>query len=468
MEEVALQDLDTRLQKQIENARKAVDKNPTYAVDILGNIVSRNPGCLDARKILRQAQQRSKKGKSKGLGKLLTKVTSIPFSMGGDSKVKKDPVKAMESAEQMLSSDPFNPVAHRLLGAGAQALELNETAAFAFEELRKIEPDNAENIKDLMRAYISLGNSEEAVRIGDAAYRKNPADDEIQSLIKKASVEQSINKGKWEDDKSFREKLKDEEESHKLEQAGRAKTGEVGLRSLIDDALKAVAEQPDNMNYYRELASNYRKLNDFDNALLWVGKAREMEAGRADVNLERMAMTLTREKMTAAIEAVEAKLEADPSDEASQAELAKLQAEEHAFRREQAESLVQRYPNEFGYRYELGEIYFEDGEVDKAIKELQLALRSPKVRVSALILLGKSYKQKGFSDLAAEQLTIAKSEIPGMTDQKKDVLYELGASYEQQGDMEKAMAEFKTLYGADISYRDVAQKIDDFYSKKNS
>jgi lipopolysaccharide biosynthesis regulator YciM len=128
--------------------------------------------------------------------------------------------------------------------------------------------------------------------------------------------------------------------------------------------------------------------------------------------------------------------------------------------------LVQRYPNEYSYRFELGELYFEDGKTDQAIKELQMAQRSPKVRVSALILLGKAYLAKGFHDLAAEQLTTAKSEIPGMTDQKKDVLYELGSAYEQQGDMDQAMVEFKALYGADISYRDVAQKIDDFYSKK--
>jgi lipopolysaccharide biosynthesis regulator YciM len=132
----------------------------------------------------------------------------------------------------------------------------------------------------------------------------------------------------------------------------------------------------------------------------------------------------------------------------------------------QCEDLVQRYPNEYSYRYELGELYLEDGEVDKAIKELQLAQRSPKVRVSSLVLLGKGYLQKGFHDLAAEQLNTAKSEIPGMTEQKKDVLYQLGTAYEQQGDMDKAMVEFKTLYAADISYRDVSQKIDDFYSNK--
>jgi len=170
--------------------------------------------------------------------------------------------------------------------------------------------------------------------------------------------------------------------------------------------------------------------------------------------------------MQKAILVVEKRLESNPQDASAQAELEKLRAEERAFRLEQCEGLVQRYPNEYSYRYELGELYFEDGETDKAIKELQMALRSPKVRVGALILLGKAYLAKGFHDLAAEQLTTAKSEIPGMTDQKKDVLYELGSAYEQQGDMDKAMVEFKALYGADISYRDVAQKIDAFYSKK--
>lgn len=466
MEEVALKDLDTRLQKQIENARKAVDKNPSYAVDILSNIVSRNPACLDARKILRQAQQRATKGKTKGLGGLLSKVTSIPFSVGSDSKIKKNPEKAMESAEQMLNANPENVNGHKILGAAAEELELLQTAVFAYDAVRKLEPKNTENIKALMKVYIKTGQSEEAIRIGDAAYRANPSDDEVQALIKKASVEQTMEKGRWEEDKSFRDKLKDEGESQKLEQAGRAKTGESGLRSLIDEAKKGVEAEPENMNYYREIASNYRKLGDYDSAMEWVGKARKLEAGRADVNLERLLGTLKREKMQKAIAAVEERLESNPDDSDAKAELEKLRTEERAFRLEQCEDLVKRYPNEYSYRYELGELYFEDGETDKAIKELQMAQRSPKVRVGALILLGKAYLDKGFHDLAAEQLTTAKSEIPGMTEQKKDVLYQLGSAYEQQGDMDKAMVEFKALYGADISYRDVSQKIDDFYSNK--
>lgn len=466
MEEIPLKDLDNRLQKQIENARKAIDKNPTYAVDILANIVSRNPACLEARKILRQAQQRAAKGKTKGLGGLLNKVTNIPFSMGSDAKIKKDPQKVIDSAEKMLSANPDNVAAHNTIGAAAEILELDSTAVFAYETVRKLEPSNTGNAKALMSVLIKTGQSEEAIRIGDAAYRADPSDDEVQALIKKASVEQTMEKGKWEEDKSFRDKLKDEDEAQKLEQAGRAKTGESGLRSMIADAKEAVADDPDNMNHYREIASNYRKLGEYDNALEWVAKARTLEAGRADINLERLVGTLEREKMQKAIADVETRIEENPDDAVAQAELEKLHSEERAYRLEQCEDLVQRYPNEYSYRYELGELYLEDGKVDGAIKELQLAQRAPKVRVGSLVLLGKAYLKKGFHDLAAEQLNTAKSEIPGMTDQKKDVLYQLGTAYEQQGDMDKAMVEFKALYGADISYRDVSQKIDDFYSNK--
>ncbi|MFP4156706.1 MAG: tetratricopeptide repeat protein [Opitutales bacterium] len=464
MEETALTDLDTRVQKQVENARKAVSRNPGYAVDILSNILVRHPGCLEARKVLHQAQQRAKSGQSKGLGGLFQKLTGL--ASGGDAKVKKNPEKALESAEQLLTANPANPAGYKMLGAAAEALGLKETAAFAYEELFELDKANSEYAKSLMRAYIEIGKTKQAVEIGDLAYRANPSDDEVQALIRQASVAQTMEKGKWEEDKSFRDKLKDEDEAQKLEQASRAKTGESGLRSLIEDAKKAVEKEPESINHYRELANNYRKLGEYDNALEWVEKARKLESGRADVNLERLVGTLKREKMQKGIAEAEAKLESNPEDAEAQAELEKLRAEEHDFRREQAQLLVQRYPNEFSYRFELGEIYFADGETDHAIKELQLALRAPKVRVAALILLGKAYLAKGFHDLAAEQLQIAKSEIPGMTEQKKDVLYQLGSAYEQQGDMDKAMVEFKALYGADITYRDVAMKIDDFYNKK--
>ena len=462
MQETALQDLDPRLQQQIENARKAVSKNPVYAIDILMNILERHNGCLEARKILRQAQKRSNKGNSGGLSKLFSK-----FSIGG-SKPAKDPVMAMQNAESQLNANPDNVSAHKQLAINAEAVDLLGTAAFAYEEIYRIESSNLANIKSLMEVYIQLEKNEDAIRVGEIAYRTYPSDDEIQLLVKKASVAQTVEKGNWDKDDDFRQKLKDEDESLKLEQAGRAKTGESGLRSLIDDDLAAVSEEPGNLNIYRNLAANYKKLGELDNALQWVEKARKTEGGKADVNLERLSMSRQREKMTAAICAQQQILETDANNEEALQALAKLSAQERAYRRQSAQNLIQRYPNEFTYRFELGELLLEDGEIDASIKELQLALRAPKVRVQALVLLGKAYKQKKFYDLAAEQFHTAKSEIPGLSDEKKEVLYELGSCYELQGDLDNAMGEFKALYGADIGFRDVAQKIDDFYSRKKA
>lgn len=465
MEEVTLRELDSRLYKQIENVRKALDKNPSYSVDVMTNIVDRHPQCLEARKILRKAQHRANAGKPKMLNSVFSKVSSALHGLGSIEKVKKNPAAALSAAEKLLNSNPFNVSAHKAIGIAAEALEMDETAAFAFEEIHKIEPNNLENAKALMSAYIRIGKNDEAIRVGDQAYKAHPADSELQTMIRKASVEQSIKKGKWEESERFRDKLKDEAAAHKLEQAGKVKTSDSEIRALIDEAKKAVHEQPENLNLYREIYNNYRKLKELDNALEWVAKARKLETGSADVSLERLENTLKLEKIMQVITSKEKELEEDPENAEIKNALETLRKEEYGFRLAQTKDLVRRYPNEFSYRYELGELYYEKGEADKAIRELQFAQRSSKVRIEALILLGKVYKSKRFYDLAAEQFNTVKSEISGSTEQKKDVLYELGSCYELQGDAEKAITEYKALYSMDISYRDVSKKIDDFYAQ---
>ena len=81
------------------------------------------------------------------------------------------------------------------------------------------------------------------------------------------------------------------------------------------------------------------------------------------------------------------------------------------YQKNQLESLVQRYPNEYGYRYELGILLFEEQDYDGALPHFQLAQRNAKVRLDAILYLGRSYSKKGFYDLANEQFNILKNEI---------------------------------------------------------
>ena len=463
MKEIPVKDLESRVQKYVSKASDLIKVEPFYAASILSNIVKANPHCAEARQLLRKAQGKMAAGKtSRGLSGLFAKLS---FGRVNESAIKKNPEQALQTAEDQIDANFSNVTAHKTLALAAKELDLVETALLGYEYLFHLDQTNVANGKQLIREYIAAKKAERAIAIGDIILKNHPTDDEIQDLIKKASVQQTVDKGKWEEEKSFREKLKDEDEAQRLEQSSRAQTGEEGLRSLIEEALKKAEAEPENINVLKDLVNYYRKLEEFDQALDWLSKARMLDAGKADVNLEALMGTLTREKMSKQIAAVEAQLEEKPEDASLQAELEKLQDEEYDFRLTQAESLVQRYPNEFSYRYDLGELYKQKGNVDEAIKELQLALRAPKIRVKALVLLGQSYMEKKFYDLAAEQLTLAKSEISGVTDLKKEVIYDLGRCYESQGDSEKAMAEYKALYGIDIGYRDVSQKIDDFYSK---
>ena len=53
-----------------------------------------------------------------------------------------------------------------------------------------------------------------------------------------------------------------------------------------------------------------------------------------------------------------------------------------------------------------------------------------------------------------------------MDERKKDAVYQLGCCYEAMSNTDQAIEEFKLVYSADISFRDVADKINSFIQTK--
>jgi len=47
---------------------------------------------------------------------------------------------------------------------------------------------------------------------------------------------------------------------------------------------------------------------------------------------------------------------------------------------------------------------------------------------------------------------------------KKDIIYQLAECYEGMGRRQDAITEYKLIYSEDIGFRDVADKINAFYS----
>jgi tetratricopeptide (TPR) repeat protein len=115
--------------------------------------------------------------------------------------------------------------------------------------------------------------------------------------------------------------------------------------------------------------------------------------------------------------------------------------------------------------YNLGFAYKEMDLLDEAIQEFQLAagLAKPDEGTPRFLqccnMLGHCFVQKGLPRAAV--IWFQKGlKSPGNTEDEYLALqYELGSAYEQMADFERAIDAFTEVYGADVSYRNVGDKL---------
>lgn len=467
--ETSIQDLDPRFVKQLESAEKSIDKNPGYTIDICATILAKYPSCVEVRKIMRQAQFK-KFGKGNPVAKLVGEVQGLILSLKAPSMIKKgQAVQVMAEAEKLLSQCPQNAAALKTLAAAAESLSFWGTAASAYMAIAQFQPKNDKNLLALGNAYVKNKQPDEAMQVCEQILRHNPSNGDAQALARSASVVKTMNKGNWEKEGAdFRDKLKSSEETADLEKNASLVSDEETLGRIVDRLKEQIKTDPENVNLYREICANLRTLHRYEEALEYVRQAREQPLGKGDTTLEKWEHDFIVAAMENKIELLKKHIEENPDDAAAKAELADLSQKEHDFKMENAKLMVERYPNDFNYRFIYGQLLFEDGKLDDAIMQFQLSQRNPKVRLQSLLGLGRAFIMGGKYDLAVDQLEIAKKESKIMNDGKKEIIYELATAYEQMGAAEKAFNEFKEIYSADISYKDVSKKINDYYESKRS
>jgi len=463
IEEIPISALDPRQVKQLEGADKVLNSNPNYAKEIYSAVVKLSPGCLDVRRKLRALQFRLNPNSSKGLSGIFGKVTAAPFMFRG--KGDKDPAQTINKAEDLIDKSVANVIAHQMLVDAAKNLEMKGTIVFGLETIRQINPKDLNNLKELGDAYLEIGDTEKTIAIGNEIQKINPNDGDAEDLMKRASVAVAMNKGKWEESEDFRTQLKDEAEAQSLEQASKAVNDSKGLEDLIRQAYAKWEEEPENLNHYRQLSEYYHRYGDLENAIAWIQQARKQEAGKADISLEEKERNLTLEYYDDVIDQWEKQYHQNPNDLETKSSWEDAIHNRKTYQKSQLESLVQRYPNDFGYRFELGVLLYEEEDYENCLAHFQLAQKNAKVRLDAILYLGRAYSRKNFHDLAIEQFNVLKSEIQIMDDRKKEAIYELGCCFESMDKGAEAMEEFKLVYSADISFRDVADKINAFYNQ---
>jgi tetratricopeptide (TPR) repeat protein len=122
--------------------------------------------------------------------------------------------------------------------------------------------------------------------------------------------------------------------------------------------------------------------------------------------------------------------------------------------------------------YNLGLAYKEMDLLDEAVEEFQVAssLAAPRDGTPRYLqccnLLGHCFLQKGMGRLAVMWFNRG-LEAPGHSEDEYQALrFDLGAAYEQLGELDKAIDVFSEVYGLNVSYRGVTEKLRVLQSQK--
>jgi len=456
MAEVKLDELPRKTRELFDKAAAALERgNEDYAMDMLTAILDQEPRLLQARKLLRAAQ--IKKARTKGgsaTARMLSSLTSLPAVLMASAQISKNPLQALSRIEKLMAKDPTNRQYGTLLVKAAEAAGLREVGIQTLEMMLENAPDDVELMYWAARLHDEDGDTRGARAFYEKIAELRPNDPRAIKALKDAQARDTMRQGRWEEVGQvgdFRKVIKDTDQAEMLEKQAKAVKTTDDAAQLIEDLKSKIEREPGNVNFRRALADHYLRLDRFDEALAALKEADAISGG-GDPQIDRAMNAVTLRKFDAEIKALR---EAGRTAEAD----AKA-AEKDRFMVEDAARRVARYPNDLQFKYEYGVLLFEHGQFTEAISQFQQAQRNPQRRLRALYYLALCFEQKGQFDIAVEQLQKAASEISLMDDTRKDIVYELGLLHEKMGQPEKALEFFKEIYAVDISYRDVAKKVE--------
>jgi tetratricopeptide (TPR) repeat protein len=440
-------------------------RNFGYAISLLQGILKQEPQFLMGRQLLRRAEVT----KSKSAKKSFFNISTAPIAvMKAQREIKKDPKRAVEMLEEILEKEPYNRQANLVLKEAAVAAGWPEIGVFALRTLLEEYPRDVKVLHELGRLHHDLGESDREVEIYNRITEINPLDAEALRLGKDASARASMTTGGWTQAVSYRDLIKDKEMAVSIEQKSRMRLTGESLDKQIAETYALQQAEPKNIDLARRLGALNEQKDDIAAAIDWYQYAADLTKG-ADAGLIRKVSDLKTKGLEREIAAHEEFLSTHAADHELSAkkteELRVAKRKRAEILVEDARERVERNPTDLQLRFELGEHLVNAGHFREALPELQRARQNPNARLKAMNMVGRCYSDLGMLDLAMKQLEEASREILAMDAMKKEIIYNLGLVYERMGESEKSLSCMKQIYEADYGYKDVATRVESSYQQ---
>ena len=449
-------------------AEQALKKrNYDYAIELWLQGLKIDPDRLEERKKLRATEiKRVQENGGNTMGGAGLKFKK----MGALGKIKKMGIakqweEQIIEIEEFLKDAPENPDQNLNLANAFQNTERAESAIWSYNCVVGVQPTNVDALKSLGKLYQEEGDVDAAIKSWEAVKRAKPEDQEAGKAIRDLSAAAMMKQAeerrqKAGSDGSFRDLLKDTDQSEKLEQKAKIIRTADDAKGAIELKKEEIAANPDTTRLWRELADLHLKVKQFDEAEAALQKAIEIDP--QDLYASEKLGTLQERKFESDIEDAKAAVAASPGDAAAKATLEALQAKQQEFLLEEYARRVAAHPTDYSMKFNLGMLYMKHKRADDAIKQFQNSAKDPKFATRSQHYMGKCFYAKKLYDLAIRQFDSALTGLAEPdSDAAKGVRYDLANAYVAKGDTENALSIFEEIMAVDIGFKDVSQKVDE-------
>lgn len=382
----------------------------------------------------------------------------------------KDAKACMLNAEFLLAKEPGSPANLDALVKNAARGGFHETlkwiAPKAMDSLRKDAKPSLPRFKAFRQALVEAAAAADAA--GDAAtaaqfyeqavgsidflLARNLGDAALRDEQRDLSGKHTIARGKYSESETFRDSVRDIEKQTLLHDADRVQSGDQQFDNVIAAARREWSEQPTAANRITALAEalvkRERKAEEDEAVTIlneaWKTTRNYSFKSRAD-DIELRQLKRQKKQLDDAAAA------SGSEEDQQQARLAGMELAQREI--DVYRDRVGQYPTDMRMRFRLGESLMAAGEYDEAIPVLQAAQHDPRVRVRALLLIGRAFHEKG---APAESVELIKEALAahdtGNDELGKEMLYRLALAYEADGNRTEARATLGKLLRLDYGY----------------
>lgn len=365
--------------------------NFDYAMDMYLEGLMREPTNVEEHEALRKvALTRKIKGGKPAGGFFGPK---NPYAKGKTAK------EQMLAAEWILARDPGNISAMQSMFRQAAAAEYIDMVRWAGSMLFQANKNNPQGAKqdiflELSQTYDRLGDFKKATEAILAAVEMTPNDLELQSQAKELAAKETLVKGNFENNTSFKDSLKSKEKTKELLQEDQLQKTIEFRTKLAENARKDYELNPREHQLITKYAKTLMDLEDDQHDEIAIQVLQKAYDENKTYRYKQMIGEIKMRAMKRNVRMLAEAAKADPNDATLKKQLADLRKEQITLELAEYQELTANYPTDISYQYEYGKRLFAAHQFDEAIGVLQVAQNNPRHRPEALHYLGHCFRHK--------------------------------------------------------------------------